>query len=123
MSFVRSKDTRPELAVRSAAHRMGYRFRLHRSDLPGTPDLVFPSRNTAIFVHGCYWHRHVGCRFCYNPKSNVEFWEQKFEKNVTRDRRAQEDLERLGWRVVILWECETAEEDGLRRRLKAIFRS
>ena len=123
MSGIRSKDTRPELAVRKAAHAMGYRFRLHRKDLPGSPDLTFSSRNTVIFVHGCYWHRHEGCKYCYTPKSNVEFWAKKFKNNVARDQRVREELEQHGWRVVTLWECETADEDGLRQRLREIFRS
>jgi DNA mismatch endonuclease (patch repair protein) len=121
MSSIRGKHTGPELAVRKAAHALGLRFRLHRKDLPGSPDLVFPGRNTIIFVHGCYWHRHKGCRYCYSPKSNVGFWNTKFKNNVARDERVREDLEQRGWRVVTLWECETAEEDGLRKRLKEIF--
>jgi DNA mismatch endonuclease (patch repair protein) len=123
MGSIKGKDTTPELAVRRAAHALGFRFRLHRRDLPGSPDLVFPSRNTVVFVHGCYWHRHNGCRFSYSPKSNVQFWKQKFQKNVARDERVRGDLEQRGWRVVTLWECETAGEDGLREKLKAILTS
>ncbi|MBZ9991404.1 very short patch repair endonuclease [Mesorhizobium sp. BH1-1-5] len=123
MSGIRGKNTGPELAVRKAAHALGYRFRLHRKDLSGSPDLVFPARNTVIFVHGCYWHRHEGCRYCYNPKSNVEFWTEKFKNNVARDQRVGQELQQGGWRVVTLWECETADDDGLRKRLKQIFRS
>lgn len=123
MSGIRGKNTRPELAVRKAAHALGLRFRLHRKDLPGSPDLVFPGRKTIVFVHGCYWHRHKECRYCYNPKSNVEFWNTKFRNNVARDERVRDDLEQQGWRVVTLWECETVEEDGLRNRLKEIFES
>src|SRR4051794_37940993 len=85
MSRIRGRDTKPELAVRRLAHRMGYRFRLHRRDLAGSPDLVFPGRRKVIFVHGCYWHRHPGCRFAYSPKSNVDFWNEKFSSNVARD--------------------------------------
>jgi DNA mismatch endonuclease, patch repair protein len=121
MGSIKGKDTAPELAVRKAAHALRLRFRLHRRDLPGSPDLVFPSRKTAVFVHGCYWHRHEGCLCCYFPKSNVDFWEKKFKGNVARDERVRRELEQLGWRVVTLWECETAEEDGLHRKLKAIF--
>jgi DNA mismatch endonuclease (patch repair protein) len=123
MSGIRGKNTRPELVVRKAAHALGYRFRLHRNDLPGSPDLTFPSQNTVLFVHGCYWHRHEGCKYCYNPKSNVEFWSSKFNKNVARDERVREELEQRGWRVVTLWECETADMDGLRERLQEIFGS
>lgn len=122
MGSIKGKDTAPELAVRKAAHALGLRFRLHRKDLPGSPDLVFPARNTAMFVHGCYWHRHEGCRYCYHPKSNVNFWQQKFKNNIARDKRVREVLEQRGWRVVTVWECETAEGDGLRRTLKALFR-
>lgn len=110
MSNIRSRDTRPELAVRRAAHRLGLRFRLHRRDLSGSPDLVFPGRRTALFVHGCYWHRHSDCRFAYTPKSNVEFWQNKFQTNVTRDARVRNELEDKGWKVIIIWECETRDE-------------
>ena len=123
MSNIRGKDTLPERAVRKAAHSLGYRYRLHRNDLPGSPDLVFPSRNTVIFVHGCYWHRHTGCRYCYVPKSNVEFWQKKFKNNIVRDKRVQKELEQRGWRVVTVWECETASDDGLRDKLKAYLGS
>ncbi|AXA74359.1 very short patch repair endonuclease [Achromobacter xylosoxidans] len=123
MSNIRGKNTAPERAVRKAAHALGYRFRLHRKDLPGSPDLVFPSRNTAIFVHGCYWHRHEGCRYCYTPKSNVDFWTQKFNRNVARDERVREELEQRGWRVITIWECETINKDALRDRFKGIFSS
>ncbi|MGR9161915.1 very short patch repair endonuclease [Rhizobium leguminosarum] len=122
MSGIRGKNTGPELAVRKAAHALGYRFRLHRKDLPGSPDLVFPRKNTVIFVHGCYWHRHEGCQYCYSPKSNIQFWATKFEKNIARDARVREELEQRGWRVVIIWECETADKDDLRIRLKEVFR-
>lgn len=123
MSGIRGKNTRPELKVRKTAHALGYRFRLHRNDLPGSPDLAFPSRNTVLFVHGCYWHRHKGCKHCYDPKSNTEFWSRKFEANVARDERVRGELEQRGWRVVTLWECETANVDGLRERLQEIFGS
>ncbi|MGO6795696.1 DNA mismatch endonuclease Vsr [Rhizobium ruizarguesonis] len=122
MSGIRGKNTGPELAVRKAAHALGYRFRLHRKDLPGSPDLVFPRKNTVVFVHGCYWHRHEGCRYCYTPKSNIEFWATKFKNNIARDKRVREELEHLGWRVVTLWECETTDVDDLRIRLKEVFR-
>ncbi|WP_064685708.1 very short patch repair endonuclease [Rhizobium bangladeshense] len=122
MSGIRGKNTGPELAVRKAAHALGYRFRLHRKDLPGSPDLVFPRKNTVVFVHGCYWHRHEGCRYCYTPKSNIEFWATKFRNNIARDERVREELEHRGWRVVTLWECETADEDDLRIRLKEVLR-
>src|SRR4051812_28244891 len=118
MKRIRGKGTKPELDVRKAAHKLGYRFRLHRSDLPGTPDIVFPSRSVALFVHGCFWHRHKDCRYCYNPKSNIEFWRRKFQNNIARDVRARTELERMGWRVVIIWECEISDSHGLNRKLR-----
>jgi DNA mismatch endonuclease (patch repair protein) len=123
MGRIRGKDTKPELVIRTVAHSLGYRFRLHRKDLPGSPDLVFPSRSTVIFVHGCYWHRHPGCRYCYVPKSNIEFWEQKFRNNVARDERVRTELEQRGWRVVIIWECEAADNIILRGKLKESLES
>lgn len=113
MSRIRSENTKPEIIVRKILHRLGYRFRLHRSELPGTPDLVLPKYRVALFVHGCYWHRHYGCKFAYTPKSNQPFWHNKFLQNVERDKKVREDLERMGWRTVIIWECETKEESKL----------
>ena len=121
MSRIRGRDTGPELVVRRTAHKLGFRFRLYRKDLPGTPDLVFPKHRLAVFVHGCYWHRHSGCRFAYSPKSRVEFWTKKFKQNVARDSRNQTALRDLGWRVLVIWECETRNikivEDRLREWL------
>jgi DNA mismatch endonuclease (patch repair protein) len=121
MSRVRGKGTKPERIVRSAAHRLGFRFRLHVKKLPGSPDLVFPRKKTALFVHGCFWHRHECCRHCYMPKSNIQFWREKFTKNVLRDKRVQAGLEEMGWRVAVIWECETADSDILRKRLKEVL--
>jgi DNA mismatch endonuclease, patch repair protein len=118
MSRIRGSDTRPEMVVRRMAHAMGYRFRLHRRDLPGTPDLVFPGRRKVVFVHGCFWHRHEGCRNASRPKSRVEFWQAKFRANVDRDRRALAGLAELGWDVLVIWECETKEPDTVARRLR-----
>ena len=112
MSRVRGKNTTPELRVRQAAHALGLRFRLHRADLPGKPDLTFPSRNLAVFVHGCYWHRHSGC-----PKASAAsspFWAAKFSSNVRRDKRVQKELRSLGWNVLVIWECETKKSGTLR---------
>jgi DNA mismatch endonuclease (patch repair protein) len=109
MANIRGRNTRPEQAVRRAAHRLGLRFRLHRRDLPGSPDLVFPRLRTALFVHGCYWHRHNGCKYSSIPKSNVEFWLKKLQTNVDRDIRVRRELETGGWNVVIIWECETRD--------------
>src|SRR5688572_20093051 len=100
MSRIRGHDTAPERLVRSALHRAGYRFRLHKKDLPGRPDIVLPKYRTVVFVHGCFWHRHRGCRFAYVPKSRTEFWNTKFQNNIERDRRAARTLRGLGWRVV-----------------------
>ena len=117
MARIRGKDTKPEILVRRAAHALGYRFRLHRKDLPGSPDLVFPGRMKVILVHGCYWHRHPGCRYAYEPKSNPEFWQDKFEKNQIRDQRALTDLVALGWDPMIVWECETRDATVLNARI------
>lgn len=113
MSRIRSKDTKPEVAVRSLLHRQGFRFRLHRRDLPGTPDIVLPKYKTVIFVHGCFWHRHPRCRYAYIPKTRSGFWEEKFAENVKRDRLMRSQLARKGWRVVVIWECQTGNARGL----------
>jgi DNA mismatch endonuclease (patch repair protein) len=106
MSRIRGKDTRPELALRSLLHRSGYRFRLHDRSLPGRPDIVMPKYRTAIFVNGCFWHRHQDCRLAYTPGSRTEFWAGKFAATVERDSRNAEALKRLGWKVITVWECE-----------------
>lgn len=117
MSRVKAKDTKPELRVRRSAHGLGYRYRLHRRDLPGSPDLVFPGRRKALFVHGCFWHRHQGCRKTTMPKTRAKFWQRKFDDNVRRDERVIAALRELGWDVLVVWECETSDEDLLRRTL------
>jgi DNA mismatch endonuclease (patch repair protein) len=117
MSRIRGKDTSPEMKVRRTVHALGFRFRLHRRDMPGSPDLVFSSRHKVVFVHGCYWHRHASCRYAYSPKSNITFWQSKFAANVRRDRLAVGALEAMGWTVLVIWECETRNADDLRRRL------
>lgn len=123
MSRIRGKDTKPELAVRRIAHGLGFRFRVHRRDLPGSPDLVFPRLRKVIFVHGCYWHRHSGCRYAYSPKSNISFWHAKFNANVARDGLAIVELEKLGWDILIVWECETKDEDKLLRSLATYLKA
>lgn len=115
MSRIRARDTKPEITVRRLLHRLGYRFRLHRRDLPGHPDIVLPRHRAVIFVHGCFWHRHPGCRFAYTPKSRIEFWKRKFDQNEERDARAIEALEKDSWRVLVLWECETRDVIVLER--------
>ena len=123
MSRIRGTNTKPELVVRKLLHEMGYRFRLHRADLPGRPDIVLPRHKTVVFVHGCYWHRHPGCRFAYTPKSRQSFWNAKFTSNVARDQRNQRDLKEAGWRVIVIWECETSDRDVLAQRLIADLKS
>jgi len=118
MAAVRAKDTKPEMIVRRLLHRQGYRYRLHRRDLPGTPDLVFPSRRAAIFVHGCFWHRHEGCALARLPKSRLEFWRDKLEGNRLRDQRQMNELIAMGWRVLVVWECELKDGEALTRRLR-----
>ena len=106
MSRIRGRDTKPELQIRSMLHRLGYRFRLHRRDLPGSPDIVLPKHRTVIFVHGCFWHRHPGCRYSTTPATRARFWRLKFERNVERDGESTRSLRRAGWRVITIWECE-----------------
>jgi len=118
MKAVRGKNTKPELVVRSIAHAMGFRFRLHRHDLPGTPDLVFPRLRRVILVHGCFWHRHRGCGAATIPKDNATFWAEKFRRNVERDRAAVNALREEGWQVLIVWQCQTRDAPELRRKLQ-----
>ncbi len=117
MSRIRGKDTKPEIKVRKLIHALGYRFRLHGRNLPGSPDLAFPGKRAVIFVHGCFWHRHPGCVKCTFPKTRIEFWKDKFEKNVERDLRAVSQLHQLGWRVMTIWECESINERDVRSRV------
>ena len=117
MSGIQGRDTAPEIIVRRIAHRLGFRFRLYRKDLPGRPDLVFPRYRTVVFVHGCFWHRHLGCQYAYTPKTRVKFWAGKFSQNVARDRRNEEALARLGWRVLVIWECETRNMEYVEKYL------
>lgn len=121
MSRIRGKNTAPEMVVRRAAHRRSLRFRLHRRNLPGTPDIVFPRHRLVIFVHGCFWHRHEGCRRCTTPKTRVQFWSEKFRKNVERDRQNTTALEQAGWRVLTIWECQTRDERNLDKILEDAF--
>ena len=113
MSRIHSADTHPEKRVRSTLHKAGYRFRLHSHTLPGSPDIVLPKFRTVIFIHGCFWHRHIGCRYAYEPKSRVEFWTEKFTRNVRRDAMKTEQLIELGWQVLIVWECQTRKQADL----------
>jgi DNA mismatch endonuclease (patch repair protein) len=118
MASIRGRDTQPELAVRRFLHRRGLRFRLYVRDLPGRPDIVLPRHRTVVFVHGCFWHRHEGCRFAYTPKSRQAFWLPKLLENVDRDARDQQRLRNLGWQIEVVWECEVTAE-----RLAALISS
>ncbi len=115
-----SKNTKPELVVRSYLHRHGLRYRLHASDLPGSPDVLLPRFKTAIQIHGCFWHRHPGCPRAFVPKTNVDFWMAKFDRNLERDQRTAQELKRLGWRVITVWECEIRDVERLRHLVEDI---
>ena len=116
MQAVKSRDTGPEMIVRRLLHRLGYRYRLHRRDLPGTPDVALLSRRKAIFVHGCFWHGH-GCPKGRLPNSRLDYWRPKLNSNRERDRRNEEELRSMGWTVLVIWQCETADLEALARRL------
>jgi len=118
MAKVKDRDTRPEKIVRSLLHGMGYRFRIHLANLPGKPDIVLPKRKIAVFVHGCFWHRHPGCKRATVPASNAEYWNPKFARTVGRDARSQQLLESGGWRVLAIWECELKDLAALRTRTR-----
>lgn len=120
MSKIKSKGMKPEMLVRSLAHGMGYRYRLHRKDLPGKPDLVFPRLRKAIFVHGCFWHQHSieNCRRSHIPRSNGEYWQPKLDRNVARDKSAFLELTHLGWKILVLWECELKNTEQIEVRVK-----
>jgi len=125
MRAIRSKDTKPEMAVRRLAHRMGYRFRIHRKDLPGKPDMVFPGRRAVIFIHGCFWHQHPdpACKDTLPPKSNADYWQPKLLRNQTRDSEHEAALQAQGWRVLVIWECQTKDEAALKNLLKSFLES
>lgn len=121
MGRVHSKDTKPEIKVRSLLHRLGYRFRIHRNDLPGKPDIVLSKYMTAVFVHGCFWHRHPRCKRASTPSTNMSYWLPKFERTVARDRKNQRLLRRMGWKVAIVWECQINNPEKLIRRLARLL--
>jgi len=120
MAAIRSRDTKPEMTVRRVVHGMGYRYRLHRKDLPGKPDLVFGPRRKVIFVHGCFWHQHAAkvCLDGRKPKSNTGYWNEKLARNVARDEKNRQMLEDAGWRVLVIWECETCDIPALKQRIR-----
>ena len=123
MSRTKGKDTKPEKIVRSALHKEGFRFRLNRKDLPGKPDIVLPKYKSVILVHGCFWHRHPRCKFAYNPKSREKFWQKKFSDNVERDKAVKKELRKIGWKVIVVWECELKnikKDKTINRILKAL---
>ncbi len=121
MRQVRSANTGPEKRVGALLHRMGFRFRKHRKDLPGTPDLVLPKYKTIIFVHGCFWHRHPGCPHADLPATRQEYWLPKFRRTIERDRKNQQNLRNLGWNIVVIWECETRNAEQLEQRLLVLI--
>ena len=118
MSSVRQQDTKPEKLVRSILHKLGFRFRKNVSSLAGKPDIVLPKYKTIIFVHGCFWHQHKDCRKAYRPTSNIEFWNNKLDKNIKRDKETEAELKSLGWKVVIVWTCEMKDKELLIEKLK-----
>jgi len=111
----------PEMIVRRLVHKLGYRYRLHRKELPGNPDLVFPLRHKIIFVHGCFWHQHIKCKDGHLPKSNLSYWKPKLKRNTQRDKRTLVELTKMGWDVLVIWECETTNQDSLSIKLKQFF--
>lgn len=121
MAHVKNRNTAPELIVRKLLHRKGYRFRLHRKDLPGKPDIVLTKYRTVIFVHGCFWHSHPSCSRAARPQSNVEFWNEKLDKNQRRDALAYDKLESMGWRILVIWQCETKNLETLDTIIDAFF--
>lgn len=123
MSRVGQRDTGPEMKLRRALHALGFRYRVNVKKLPGSPDLVFPKYKAVIFVHGCFWHRHEGCKYATTPKTRVEFWKTKFNANVERDRKNIEKLEKLGWRTMVVWECELKKKkdsDALEKTISSV---
>lgn len=122
MGLIRSKDTRPEVALRHALHRLGLRYRLNDNRLPGKPDIVLRRHRLAVFVHGCFWHRHEGCSVANRPKTNTAFWDEKFRKNVERDRRVRDTLVVLGWTVCVAWECELNSREKVANAASRIHR-
>lgn len=121
MSSVKQRHTKPEMIVRSLLHQLGFRFRLHREDLPGSPDIVLPKFRTAIFVHGCFWHQHKNCSKSRRPSSNQDYWNTKLDENISRDKRKEKELSKLGWRVVTIWQCEIRNLETLTKKLKKLL--
>lgn len=122
MSHIHGKDTKPEEIIRKYLFSRGYRYRKNDSRYPGKPDVVLPKYHTAIFVHGCFWHRHPGCRYATTPATNSEFWQKKFDQNVARDKKVQEQLKADGWNVIVVWECELSRKADCEERLQRLER-
>ena len=123
MSRVSGKNTKPELIVRSLLHNLGFRFRLHRKDLPGQPDITLPKHKKVIFIHGCFWHGHKDCSRSKRPATNKKFWNEKLDKNIERDKRNLEKLKKLGWDTLIVWTCEVKDISRLENKLQSFFKS
>ena len=121
MSAIKSKNTKPEVEVRKLLHAMGFRFRLHKKDLPGSPDIVLAKYKSVIFVHGCFWHRHQRCKFASNPKTRVDFWNKKFKDNIERDIKVRKELENLEWNYLIIWECQIKNKTYLKEKLRTFL--
>lgn len=121
MSLIRSANTKPEIIVRKLLHSLGYRFRLHKKDLPGKPDIVLKKYKTVIFVHGCFWHQHKGCKRSNIPKSNRAYWKPKLEHNIRKDAQHKRELKKLGWKTIIVWECEIKNLEKLRKAISKLF--
>lgn len=117
MSSVKRQNTGPEVRVRKLLHAMGYRFRLHKKELPGTPDIALSRYKAAIFVHGCFWHQHRGCKYSRRPSSNISYWNKKLDANIERDRKNIKELVKLGWKVLILWQCEIKDAEAIKRKI------
>ena len=121
MSRIKGSDTKPEIIVRSFLHKRGLRYGLHNSRLPGKPDITLTKHKAVIFVHGCFWHRHKGCKYAYTPKSRIEFWNKKFNENVKRDKKNRKELEKTGWKVYVLWECEIEQKDKFEKKINSVI--
>jgi|SRR5665213_107822 len=122
MASIPSRNTNPEMIVRKTVHSLGYRYRLHQKSLPGTPDLTFLRKRKVIFVHGCFWHRHKGCAKASTPTTRADFWQEKFDSNVARDRRVTKALKREGWKILVVWQCELKNSEALARRIDAFLK-
>ena len=122
MSRIKNKNTTPEIAVRKTLHSMGYRYRLHSASVYGKPDIVIKTKRKAVFVHGCFWHRHKNCSLATTPKTNTSYWEKKFQTNIARDKKVQERLDKENWKFLIIWECEIKDKTELKKKLSKFMK-